>query len=330
MARHDFDQSARNYLLASSEGEPFVYTDLHMAGYDDGPFGDEEYTGLEYLDLSAMSEFSIAEFIALREEALNSGESFGDKFLRLDFESRDDRFDPNESAGTWSNMLILPTPRDPNGPFTISVYQDFTHVGWLTGPDAEAMAIHLTENFDFGCAIIPSSSIDEDNWGLAFHYFFKEEMPIYVDRSANRILSAERVAPSKLKWTIEPVIVDLPRNVSWDGASLVEATLENESLVEFEGEHDIVRAIFQEILLMADIWTPESKDVFVYVSDEYVGRIKDSDIAAKFHDELVGYEPKLGRVKRGYFYRSPGEPDGFDFDADVRPVIRIDWDEVEA
>jgi hypothetical protein len=327
MAQEELSISPRDYLLASSKGESFVYEELQSA--DDGPFGGEEYSGLEYLDLNAPEYGSIRELSGLKDLFLKSGLTFEGNLLRLTFEDRDERFNPSEGASTWSNMLILPTPRDPKGPFTVSVYQDFTHVGWLTGPDSEEFAIHLVENFDFGCAIVPSRSIEEDRGELVFHYFLKEVMPVTICRLPNRILSTERVAPSKLDWDYEPEIIDLPRNVSWDGIGLVEATLENDSLVSFDGDHDIVHAYYEEILLMADIWTPESTDVFVYVGDKHVGRIRNPEEAAKFHKELASYEPKLGRANRGYFYRSPGEPDGFVFDADVRSIIRIDWGQVE-
>lgn len=330
MTIEEFQVSARDYLLESSAGEKYIYKELHMAGFDDGPFGDEEYSGLKHLDLSIPEGVSIQELILLKD-MLSQGEfSIDGRLVTLTFEDRDELFNPHEGASTWSSMLILPTPRDPKGPFTISVYQDFTHVGWLTGPDSEELATYLVDNFDFGCAIIPSASFQEELGALVLHCFLKKDMPFYFSRLPNLILSPQRVCPSELKWSYQPEIMELPRNVSWAGAGLVEATLENDGLVEFEGEHDIVHAHYQEILLMADIWTPESKDVFVYVSDTYVGRIKDKEIAAKFHHELGGYEPKLGRANRGYFYRSPGEPDGFDFDADIRPIIRIDWNEVEA
>jgi hypothetical protein len=251
--------------------------------------------------------------------------------LRLSFEDRDERFDPNEGSYTWANMLILPTPRDPKGPFTISVYQDLTHVGWLVGSDSEALAVHLIERYDFGCAVIPSSSIEEFGDALVFQYFLKEEAPIEICRLPNRILSTARVAPSKLQWEYEPEIIDLPRNVSWHGKGMVAATLENDALAKFEGENDLVYVDdkYEDVILLADFWNPESKDVFVYVDDNFVGRISSPDEAAKFYEELGGYEPKLGRANGGYFYRTPGEPDGFEFDADVRPIRRIDWNEVE-
>jgi hypothetical protein len=329
MTQDNFSISAHDYLLESSVGKIFVYEDLHMGEYDDGPFGGEEYSGLAHLDLSVPENAALTEMLIPRELLMQLGMTSGGKLLRLSFEDRDERFNPYEGSSTWANMLILPTPRDPKGPFTISVYQDYTHVGWLTGPDSESLAVHLVENYDFGCAIIPSRSIEENRGELVFQYFLIEEMPFNVIRVPNRIRSAERVAPSKLEWDFEPEIVDLPRNVSWDGAGKVEATLENESIANFEGESDLVYVSHEEILLMADIWTPQSTDVFVYVNDEFVGRISNPEEAAKFHEELGGYEPKLGRVHRGYFYRAPGEPDGFEFDADVRPIIRIDWAQVE-
>jgi hypothetical protein len=332
MIQYDSEISARDYLLTAAEGPNFVYIDLHMGGSDDGPFGDDNYSGVEHLDLRIPEDASANE-IGLPIEVLSKlGIPSDGKLLKLSFEDRDERFNPHEGSRTWANMLILPTPRDPKGPFTISVYQDFTHVGWLTGPDAEPLAVHLVQNFDFGCAIIPSDSIEESDSGeFFFSYFLKEEMPVEICRLPNRIRSAERVAPSKLEWAYEPEVIDLPRNVSWDGKGLVSATLENDKFANFQGELDLVYVDhpYEEIILMADIWEPESKDVFVYVSDEFVGRIIDPEEAAKFHEELGGYEPKLGRANGGYFYRAPGEPDGFDFDADVRSIIRIDWDLVE-
>jgi hypothetical protein len=332
MTQNASEITARDYLLASAEGPKFVYVDLHMGESDDGPFGGDRYEGLEHLDLSESNNSAIRELILYRDSLLSSGLTLEGTLIRLTFEDRDERFNPNEGSWSWANMIILPTPRDPRGPFTISVYQDFTHVGWLTGPDAETLAVHLVEKYDFGCVVIPSHSIEEaDSGGHFFSYFLKEEIPFQVCRLPNRILSTERVAPSKLEWDFEPEIINLPRKVSWDGTGMVAATLENQSIATFESENDLVYVDnqYEEIILMADVWKPGSTDVFVYVNDEFVGRISDPDEAAKFHEELGGYEPKLGRANRGYFYRFPGEPDGFEFDADVRPIIRIDWGQVE-
>ena len=332
MPEYFHEEEARDYLLHSSQGENFIYEELHMGGCDDGPFGDSKAQGLAMLDLEIPegvdpiihSSLSINQQLSLN---LPAG-----RFLKLAFEINDERYSSRHWSWDFEPLLLIATPRDPKGPFTISVYQDARHVGWLTGKDSEALAIHLVDNFDFGCAVVPVNCFDEEEEEqLSLKVFLKEEMQVLFTREPNCLISPELVSPSQLKWNFEPAIIDLQRKVTWDGTDMVKVDIENKAIVEsFEGEDELVYLYDPEILLVPDVWKEGSTDIFVYVDDEYVGRVTDPEEAAKFHEELGGYEAKLGRARKGYYYMSAdGTENELWFDGDIHPILRIDWEKVE-
>jgi hypothetical protein len=159
------DQSASEYLLESSKGEKFEFTDL--SAEDDGPFGGDRYLGVARLP-------DIDEEIATVNDNLSKSE-FGamNHFVAeviLTFIERVEWPLLWDSSYSFANLLLIATPRDPKGPFTISVYQDYTLCGWLIGQDAEVVACDLVDKYDFGTVVIPIERLENSESGLVFKY----------------------------------------------------------------------------------------------------------------------------------------------------------------
>ena len=325
----EFDSlSAHEYLLASAKGPKFYFEDLPSTDWDSGPFGDDRYDGVSWLDteipadVKALAELGIREMPELVE--------WPGKLLTLDFEFLESKFHTYESSFSWSHLLLIATPRDPHGPFTVSVYQDWRLVGWLTGPDSEAFATHLVETQDFGAVVLPREDFDIVDGRYILNYYLRSPTFVTVCRMPNRILSSEVNPPSKLQWDYEPEVVDLPRRVNWETGSLVRVNLENNEKAASLEMDDVTWFDDEEIILVPDVWNKDSSDVYVYVGDGYVGRIADPSEAKEFHDGLGGVDHKLGRARRGYFYKGEDEPNGvFEFDGAFRPILRIDWNQVQ-
>lgn len=133
--------SAVQYLEESSKGQKFIYEEIPIGI---GPFGDERYSEAESLGF-----------------AFNSLDGGAEDLLDLEFIGGEP--DERSILDKWFNgesvyhgqhpLLLIATPRDPKGPFTISVYEEERHIGWIVGNDARGLAEHLVENFDFGAAV---------------------------------------------------------------------------------------------------------------------------------------------------------------------------------
>jgi hypothetical protein len=327
----NYELSARDYLLKSAEGEKFEYETLHMAGYDDGPFGDERYVGLPRLNLDSYNEMvAIEKELGLPNFVFDK---FGPNFrpLKLIFEDNEDNPLTYETSYTWSNMLLVATPRDPRGPFTVSVYQDWSLVGWLGGPDSEAFAVHLVEKFDFGCAVVRYDALDLVEgqtvlfYPLAHELDFKDAM-----RLPNRITSPELEAPEDLTWDYTPNYEFLSRNISWDGPGELLVTVDNpEFIKQIEDSSESILIDDEDIRLVPDVWEPGSTAVFVYIDDELVGRIADPVVEARFHDHFTRYDHTIGEARQGHLFQDDKDSlPYFSLDADLRGVLRISWEVV--
>ena len=140
-----YKESAKEYLTKSSLGEKFEYNDIDYL--DDGLFGGEMYEG-------------IGRFGEYGERGYRNEED--EEVLDLYFEEKEERLHVSVSY-YFANMLIIATPRDPRGENTVSVYQDFTLVGWIIGEDQEALATHLVDNYKNSAAVFPLEGIDLTN-----------------------------------------------------------------------------------------------------------------------------------------------------------------------
>lgn len=338
MTDDSYELSARDYLLKSAEGEKFEYVDLHMGEQDDGPFGGDRYEPLEYLNLHIPDEVVKNEGMAQAFKDLgvpvpNQLLNLPGRVLRLELEVRDEMFRQGSVTFSWAEALVVATPRDPRGPFTVSVYQDWTLVGWLGGPDIEDFAIELVENFDFGCAIVPADEFEEVDGKLVLNYYLGLPLDhLTVMRMPDEIISPEPTVPSKLEWAFEPAVIYFPRNVSWDGKGCLDVPTTNEVLTaDLDHPQDYSGVSEPYITLIPDVWNKESGAVFVYMHDEYVGRMSDKEAEARFFAALCGAEHKIGLIGRpcALYRDAETQTCGLEMDADCRDIIRIDWDVVE-
>jgi hypothetical protein len=140
-----YKESAKEYLSRSSLGEKFEYNDIdHL---DDGLFGGEMYEGM-----GRLGEYG--------ERGYRNEED--EEVLDLYFEEKEERLHISVSYH-FANMLIIATPRDPRGENTVSVYQDFSLVGWIIGKDQATLAAHLVDHYKNCSAVFPLEGIDLTN-----------------------------------------------------------------------------------------------------------------------------------------------------------------------
>jgi hypothetical protein len=329
----NYELSARDYLLKSAEGEKFVYTDLHFAdGFDDGPFGDYRYEGVAWLNLDlpidprpeapALKAFGLAELVDDPISKLLMP-------LKLVFEENEDNPLSSESSFTWANMLLVATPRDPRGPFTVSVYQDWRLIGWLGGADIEEFAIHLVDKFDFGCAAVPSDCFDEiDGQDVLLYHSRPDLFGVEAMRLPNRITATKLSPPSKLTWDYEPEFIELKRHISWDGPGEHLINVENPDLTKYIPDDDNNVSFWgQEVQLVPDVWNEGSTAVFAFINDDYVGRFVDPAVETKFSEELNRFDHRVGIVNRAILFVNEEDKKPYlSIESDIRDIIRIDWD----
>jgi hypothetical protein len=334
MTDNSYELSARDYLLKSAEGEKFEYEELPFAdGFDDGPFGDDRYFGVARLNLE-MPQDPRPEARALAElgltGALDDPISNMLKPLKLVFEENEENPISSSSMYTSANMLVVATPRDPRGPFTVSVYQDWSLVGWLGGADIEEFAIHLVEKFDFGCAVVPSDFNFEEIDGeyVLLYHSNRSFFEFQGLRLENSITSPKLSPPSKLTWEYDPQFLELQRNISWDGPGEHLVKVENLDLMKlFTKLDESVSFLNQEVQLVPDVWESGSTAVFAFINDDFVGRFVDSAVEEKFHEALTRVDPHVGLVGRAFlFIDSNDDKPYLSIESDVREIIRIDWD----
>ncbi len=330
--------SARDYLVQSSLGEKFVYKDLYFSpGYDDGPFGNDEYDGIPRLDLDIPDDIrDQLTLVKMRDELgvnLNLAGIFGQLPLPLKLHFKENELNPliEESSFTWANMLLVATPRDPLGPFTVSVYQDWSLKGWLIGPDAEDLAIYLVDNCDYGCAVVPYEAFELEDEQLVLNYLLPTTYRVDTLRLRNTFTSKSLVSPSKLKWEFEPEFLGLPRNISWEGPGEHLVIVENAEVASGVSSPDDIDPVYSpDIFFVPDVWEANSSKVLVFIGDVYVGRFVDSEVETRFFDELTRFDHKVGFVNKSYkgtlFQDSKDGRHYLSVDADVREVIRVDWD----
>ena len=329
-----YELSARDYLLKSAEGEKFEYGTLHMAEYDDGPFGDERYEGIPRLNLElpidprpearALAELGLSDLLDDPISKMLTP-------LKLVFEENEDNPLSTESSYTWANMLLVATPRDPRGPFTVSVYQDWSLVGWLGGADIEEFAVHLVDNFDFGCAVVPSDCFDEiDGQDVLLYNSKPDFFEIQAMRLPNRFTSPKLSPPSKLTWDYEPQYIELKRHISWDGPGEHLINVENPELTKYFTDEDNNVAFWgQEVRLVPDVWNEGSTAVFAFINEDYVGRFVDPAVEAKFSEELNRFDHSVGIVNRAILFVDVEDNKPYlSIESDIRDVIRIDWKEI--
>ena len=138
-------ETAEEYLMRSSLGEKFEYEELDFM--DDGLFGGEMYEGM-----GRFGEYGERSYKESAEEVS----------LDLYFEEKEENLHHSQSYH-FRNMMLVVTPRDPRGPYTIGVYQDFTLVGWISGSGTQKLALHLVNNYKNCAAVFPLEGIDFTN-----------------------------------------------------------------------------------------------------------------------------------------------------------------------
>lgn len=176
------NMSARDYLLESSKGTKFELIDLPFTD-GMGPFGDERHNGVERLP--ELPENETEDYEPQDEElqkliASIKGTRPQSGRVILEFIERDNEFRRDEIFYDWSVVVLLATPRDPKGPFTISVYQDHVLCGWLVGNDADIVACDLVENYDYGAALVPAYRLAPHEDKTYFAYDYNHEEMLYI------------------------------------------------------------------------------------------------------------------------------------------------------
>lgn len=150
-------------------------------------------------------------------------------------------------------------------------------------------------------------------------------------RLPNHFTNSESSVPSKITWDFEPNYYRLPRNVSWDGAGEMNVIVENqEAKSELPDGETFTPIDGWEISLIPDIWNRELEKVLIYIGDTYVGRIEDRDKERQIYEALAGIvDHSVGKVTSGLLFTEDDQL-GFCMNADIRPILRVDWDLVES
>lgn len=308
---------ALQYLEESSKGTKFTYEEIPIGI---GPFGDERYSGVEFLGF-----------------AYDERDGTPDVWLDLEFIA--DNPDEQGTLGKWLSgeivyrgqhpLLLIATPRDPKGPFTISVYEEERLLGWLVGPEAQVLAVHLVENFDFGAAVFEVFSFKSIN-GRIDPRISKSILEKHEETAIlSHIISKSLTNPSKLEWDSEPSFIHLPTGETWDGDVQLTTvcvdepdTIEASGLPELEG---IMEAAYSSFV--PNIWDEKSCEVFVFVDEIYIGKICDSELADEYFAKLTQPGHSIGLGKRIWVNRDDnGAIETLDIPVIVRDIHRIDWD----
>ncbi len=308
---------AVQYLVNAAEGKKFIYEEIPLGI---GPFGDERYAGVELLGLDfderTDSEDSLLDLEFIKHD---SGEfSILDKWL---------------SGITISKgqhpILLLATPRDPKGPFTISVYEEERLIGWIVGRDADVLARHLVENFDFGAAVFEVFSFRKKNKRIDPQ--IRKPIPSKNQEEVriSHITSESLVNPENLEWDSEPTYIHIPKGDTWDGDVEITAVcvddpevVEASELPQLEGIMEAAHSYF-----VPNIWDEESREVFVFINKMYVGKICDSELAEEYFHKLTQPGHSIGLGQRIWINRdNDGVIETIDIPVIVRDIHRIDWD----
>jgi hypothetical protein len=315
-------QNALAYLAKSAEGPKFVLDELPGMSFDDGPFGDERYSGVEELPAEDNESGVAAEYLKLELVLVDSDDvNLVTKWLsgEIVYRYRD-------------KLLILATPRDPKGAFTVSIYDHENHIGWIIGPDADKLSSHLVANYDFGAALIEVFRLKNDGnkINLSIPTSLLESDPPKTNESL--ITSQNLVPPSELTWSEEEVIRKLPKGITWEGQVFTELNIENDKALRLAGVlEDDFFSVDNECVFVPDIWDSKSKRVLAYVDDMYIGRIQDPAVEARFFQELTKDGHSIGLANEVWFEEDDetSRIKGF-VRCDVRDVQRIDWASVAA
>jgi hypothetical protein len=251
--------SPAQYLEQSSLGRKFIYEEIPIGI---GPFGDERYSDVEQLGF-----------------AFDEREGKTEKLMELEF--IDSGSDERSILDKWLNgemvyrgqhpLLLIATPRDPKGPFTISVYEEERHIGWIVGNDAQGLAEHLVENFDFGAAIFEVFSFLPKK-GRIDPQIRKAILDKNVEEvKVNLITSESLKSPKNLEWDSEPSFIHLRNGISWDEEYLTTVCVENPEAIEASGLPElegVMEAAYSSFV--PNIWDENSREVFVFVDEVYI------------------------------------------------------------
>lgn len=322
-----YELSARDYLLKSAEGEKFEYREPKFAdGYEDGPFGDYAGQGMSWIGVHMQEVFEKYESEFADLSNLPPG-----KVCKLHFED-DPKYDFSSLnvSDPWRHILLIATPRDPRGPFTVSVYQSFEFCGWLTGEGLEEFAIHLVETGDYGAKLVSNSVLTRDESGEIYLKYLILEDTYMCDLRGGpaRIISPVLASPAELQWENGGDTYELKRSVTWDSVSDYTVSIDNpEFLDAVNGHDDMTWFGGDKLTLVPDVWEPERKSVFVFWDEILIGRMKEPEVAARFFEHFTDIEHSIGTCERGYIFRD--DSDGKHYvavSAEIRPLARVDWD----
>lgn len=313
---------ALDYIFKSSKGPKFELEALPGFEFDDGPFGDDRFSGVEEL-LPSMGDEPDGTSACLDLEVV---------LVDPDDTNLITKWIAGEVVYLYQNkLLILATPRDPKGLFTVSIYDQEKLIGWIIGKDASKLSSCLVANYDFGAAVIEVWRF-QANGNMIDPRIPKNilEEPGLVANSSV-IISTIQTPPTKLIWSDKQVVRKLPRGLSWDGPVYTLITVENEAAVKKAGFlEDEFFSLDNECILVPDIWTPKSKAVFAYIEDIYVGRIKDLATEERFYEELTKDGHAIGLAQEVWFEDNDENNEIIgNVRCEIRDTLRIDWDSVE-
>jgi hypothetical protein len=327
MSEDSYELSARDYLLKSAEGEKFVYREPRFVdGYEDGPFGDYSGKGMSWIGVHMEEVFEKYESEFANLTNLPPG-----KVCKLYFED-DTEYDYSnlDVSDPWKHILLIATPRDPRGPFTVSVYQDFEFCGWLTGDGLEEFAIQLVETSDYGAKLVSTSVLTRDDSGEAYlkYLILQGDYICELKPGPSRITSPELASPSQLQWENGEEVYELKRRVTWDSIDDIIVTIDNPDFLDsVNGREDMKWFEGDKLTFVPDVWQPELKSVFVFWDEILVGRMQDQSEAERFFNHFTDIEHSIGTAERGYIYLD--ENDGKHYlavSAEIRPLARVDWE----
>jgi hypothetical protein len=312
------EEGAREYLIRSSQGQKFELERLPL------------YKWVH--DFNAPDD-GIEDLMEDEPEILFFDEEFDSLPYTIEFEFEERTSNPlvNPTRLSGKILLLTATPRDFRGHATVCVYQDFELVGWLHGPDLEELAIHLIDNHDFGTARVPFKSLASSlDARMKFAFKLPNRAKTYAYSNPATITNPHLVSPSNIQWLDEPAIIELPRNVQWGGCGFMVGTVTNKYLVpdlQIDETGGIAHPDYPgSVYLVPDIWQEGSTKVFIYFGDLLVGQITETTLRNRLHDLLCGYSQRIAHVRSGAVYGALGVG-SIELDAEIRPILRIDWDE---
>jgi hypothetical protein len=306
-------ESAKEYLLRSANELTYEY--LHP-DVTESPWGEEGYPFTNYF--APEDEFAGMTADRVSFKLIWSPDTFVE-------------------WGKYSDhpVALVVTPCSVRGPFTVSVFYEFEHVGWLEGDRLEDLATRMVEEQDYGTALV---LIEDFKWVGRETGHHEIVLPVKnpnapIFRSSGRIISQQIQSTEHFEATGLGIVEILPsgfqmfRDYEWVHAAVFSGN-EFPDLFKID---DVEWLTDGEIELIPNVWDSNTVDVFVYFRGKLIGAVTKTEDRHAIYQHLTRENAhRCGEVKAYEFIRHQDGSISVNLCISVRPVHRIEWQKLAA